>query len=65
MKNTIILDEISQTDIDAAKLKLKQLVATTKSVKNTQKLHNVVAIRPDVIECRMYGDAASKWTVFF
>jgi hypothetical protein len=63
--NTIILDEISQTDIDAAKLKLQQLFATTKSVKDTQKLHNVVAIRPDVIECRMYGDASSKWTVFF
>ena len=62
---TIILDEISQTDIDAAKLKLQQLFATTKSVIDTQKLHNVVAIRPDVIECRMYGDATSKWTVFF
>jgi hypothetical protein len=63
--NTIILDEISQTEIDAAKLKLQQLFAKTKSVKDTQKLHNVIAIRPDVIECRMYGDATSKWTVFF
>ena len=61
----IILDEISQTDIDAAKLELQQIFARTKSVKNTQKLHNVVAIRPDVIECRMYGDATSKWTGFF
>ncbi|CAF4086687.1 unnamed protein product [Adineta steineri] len=63
--NTIILDEIYQTDIDASKLKLQQVFATTKSVKDTQKLHTVIAIRPDVIECRMYGDATSKWTVFF
>jgi hypothetical protein len=63
--NTIILNEISETDIDAAKLKLQQLFATTKSVKDTQKLHSVIAIRPDVIECRMYGDATSKWSVFF
>ena len=62
---TIILDEISQTNIDAAKLKFQQLFATTKSVKDTQKLYNVVAIRPDVIECRMYGNETSKWTVFF
>jgi hypothetical protein len=62
---TIVLDEISQTDIDTAKLKLQQLFARTKSVKDTQKLHSVIAIRADVIECRMYGDATSKWTVFF
>ena len=30
----------------------------------SQKLHNVVPIRPDIIECRMYGDTTSKWTIF-
>ncbi|CAF4797217.1 unnamed protein product [Rotaria sp. Silwood1] len=63
--STIIVHEISQTEIDASKQKLQPLFATTKSVKNTQKLHNVVPIRLDVIECRMYGDAKSKWTVVF
>ncbi|CAF3317809.1 unnamed protein product [Rotaria sp. Silwood2] len=63
--STIIVHEISQTEIDASKQKLQPLFATTKSVKNTQKLHNVVPIRLDVIECRMYGDAKSKWTAFF
>ncbi|CAF5100005.1 unnamed protein product, partial [Rotaria magnacalcarata] len=63
--NTIILDEISQTEIDVAKLRLEQLFMATKSVKDTQKLHSVIAIRSDVIECRIYGDSTSKWTVFF
>jgi hypothetical protein len=63
--NNIIIDEISQGEIDAAKSKLQSLFAKTKSVKDTQRLHNVIAIREDVIECRMYCDATSKWTVFF
>ncbi|CAF3384637.1 unnamed protein product [Rotaria socialis] len=63
--NTIILDEISQTEIDVAKLKLEQLFMATKSVKDTQKLHSVIAIRSDVIECRIYGDSTSKWAIFF
>ncbi|CAF3468928.1 unnamed protein product [Rotaria socialis] len=62
--NTIILDEISQTEIDVAKLRLEQIFMATKSVKDTQKLHSVIAIRSDVIECRIYGDSTSKWAVF-
>jgi hypothetical protein len=53
-----------QTETGVTKLKLQRLSSTAKSVKDTQKLHNIVAICPDVIEWRMYGDATSKWTVF-
>ena len=63
--STIIVNEIFETEIDALKQKLEPLFITTKSVKNTQKLHNVVPIGLDIIECRMYGDAKSKWTAFF
>jgi hypothetical protein len=33
--------------------------------KDTKKLHNVIAIREDVIDCRLYGTSPSKWAVFF
>ena len=61
----IIADEIPQTQIDVVKSRLEQSFATTKPVKDTQKLHSAVVVRQDVIECRIHSDATSKWTIFF
>ena len=61
----IILNRISENETDGSKLKFQQLFVKTKSVKNTQKSHDVVPIHLDVIKCRMSTGAKSKWTVFF
>jgi hypothetical protein len=63
--DTIRVVEIIQSDIEAATSRLRHVFDNTKAVKDTQKLHTVVAVRPDVIECRAYTEAKSKWTVFF
>ncbi|CAF1442485.1 unnamed protein product, partial [Didymodactylos carnosus] len=63
--NTIILCEMAQGAIDASEQKLKQLFDGTKAVRNTQKLHNVIAVRQDVIEYRSFGGSTSSWTVKF
>ncbi|CAF4499224.1 unnamed protein product, partial [Didymodactylos carnosus] len=58
--NIIILCEMAQGAIDASEQKLKQLFDGTKAVRNTQKLHNVIAVRQDVIECRSFGGSTSS-----
>ena len=63
--NSIIIDEICQTEIEATTSRLQPIFDKTKPVKDTQKLHTVVAIRHDVIECRVYADSESNWTVLF
>ncbi|CAF1132322.1 unnamed protein product [Didymodactylos carnosus] len=57
--NTIILCEMAQGAIAASEQKPKQLFDGTKAVRNTQKLHNVIAVRQDVIECRSFGGSTS------
>ncbi|CAF1275201.1 unnamed protein product [Rotaria sordida] len=63
--NTIILHEITQAAIDASEQKLQQIFNATRSVRDTQKLHHVTAIREDTIECRSYSQSTSCWTVKF
>jgi hypothetical protein len=63
--NTIILHEITQAAVDASEQKLRQVFDHTKSVRDTQKLHHVTALREDVIECRLYSESTNCWTVNF
>ncbi|CAF2377023.1 unnamed protein product [Rotaria sp. Silwood2] len=63
--NTIILHEITQAAIDASEQKLQQIFNDTRSARDTQKLHYVTAIREDIIECRLYSQSTSCWTVNF
>ena len=62
---TIILHEITQAAIDASEQKLQHLFNETKSVRDTHKVHHLTVVREDVIQCRLYGGAASSWTVNF
>jgi hypothetical protein len=63
--NVIILDEITQQDIDLSIKQLRPLFENTVPVKDTQKLHSVIVLQTDVIECRLYDYSNKKWTVFF
>ena len=61
----ITVEEITQQDIDKSTAQLRSFFSNTVSVKNIQKLHSVVVLQKDIIECRLYDYSSDKWTVFF
>ncbi|CAF5070896.1 unnamed protein product [Rotaria magnacalcarata] len=61
----IIIDEITQEDIDKSTSELHSFFSNTASVKNMQKLHSITVLRQDTIECRLYDYSDEKWTVHF
>lgn len=63
--NAINIDEITQQDIDKSTTELQQLFGNTVPVKDTHKLHSIVVLEKDIIECRLYDYSTVKWTVFF
>jgi hypothetical protein len=63
--NTIILREITQAAIDASEQKLQQIFNDTRSVRDTRKLHHLIVVDEDVVECRRYAQSTCSWTVNF
>jgi hypothetical protein len=63
--NTIILHEITQAAIDTSEQKLQQIFNDTRSVRDTQKLHHLIVVDEDVVECRRYAQSTCGWTVNF
>ena len=61
----IIIDEITQQDIDKSTTQLQIFFSNTSSVKNIQKLHTIKVLQQDIIEYRLYDYSREKWTVHF
>ena len=61
----IIIEEITQKDIDESTTQLQTFFTNTKSVNDIQKLHSITVVKQDTIDCRLYNYSTEKWTVYF